>query len=89
MSINQLVSRAHGQEIINLFCESTLNLSSNQILQVIQIFQPYYLLLQIGALQAFLDESVNIPIDGTLITSALVSSLQSMAQNYINVDSSL
>jgi hypothetical protein len=84
----QYTPSQYGQYLITQF--TSLNaqrgLTSSQLFTLAQNLGPYYILLQTGALQSFLDNLGNIPIDGVLITTAIVTQFQTAVQAYLNGD---
>jgi hypothetical protein len=82
----QYSSAAYGQALIaQLGAYNTARgLTDAQTLEFAQNFDAYGAMLQAGSLQSVLDEIPSIPVDGTLVTSALVGIVQSALQNYLN-----
>jgi hypothetical protein len=86
LPLNQQYTPAqYGQMLINEFTAGNAQrgMTSSQLLTLASNLGPYYILLQCGSLQAFLDESPNIPIDGVLITTAIISSFQAACTAYL------
>ncbi len=83
------VRKIQGQYIMDMVADQNAQrgLASVQILQFYQAVSVYYDLLRAGELQAFSDTIAGIAVDGIIITSAIVTQLQSAAQTYVTADS--
>jgi len=88
-SLNQQYTPAqYGQYLIDQFTtmNTQRNLTSAQLFALAQSLGPFYILLQCGSLQAFLDNMSSIPVDGVVITTDIVNQFQTAIQAYLNGD---
>lgn len=86
LPLNQRYTKAEfGQLLIDQFTASNIDrgLTSAQLFALAQSLSPFYILLQTGSLQAFLDNLHYIPVDGTVITSGLIAQFQGSVQAYL------
>lgn len=76
----------YGQMLIDQF--TALNqergLTSTQLFTLAANLGPFYILLQCGSLQAFLDNLSSVPVDGVMITTAIITQFQTAVQAYLN-----
>lgn len=74
-----------GQILINELSSmnSQRGLSSSQILTMANNFAGFFILLQTGALQSFLDNIGSVSIDGEIITSDVIGFFQNSIGNYL------
>lgn len=81
----QYNAQEFGQYLIDEFTTSNAqrNLTSDQLYALAQSLGPFYILLQTGSLQSFLDEIHNIPVDGTVITSAIIDLFRNAVAAYL------
>lgn len=89
LPLNQQYSAAdYGQMLINQFTISNTqrDLTSGQLFTMATNLSPFYILLQCGSLQAFLDNLSSVPIDGVMITTAIISGFQSAIDAYLAGD---
>ena len=77
-----------GQLLINQFTASNSQrgMTSTQLFTLAQSLGPFYILLQCGSLQAFLDNISLIPIDGVMITTDIIAQFQGAVQAYLAGD---
>jgi hypothetical protein len=62
------------------------SLTGTQLFSLASNLFPFYILLQCGSLQAFLDNISSIPVDGVMITSAIITQFQTAIQAYLAGD---
>lgn len=89
LPLNQQYSpQQYGQYLISQLeiMNDQRGLTSAQKLSMANSFAGFFILLQTGALQSFLDNIPSISIDGVIITNALISYFQAALQNYLNGD---
>lgn len=89
LPLNQQYNAAdYGQMLINQFTASNTqrDLTSAQLFTLASNLSPFYILLQCGSLQAFLDNLSSVPVDGVMITTAIISQFQSAIQAYLAGD---
>jgi hypothetical protein len=84
----QYTPTQYGQLLISEFTASNTQrgLTAAQIFSVAQNLTAFYILLQTGSLQTFLDEIDNIPVDGVVITTAIVAQFQAAIEAYLADD---
>jgi len=84
----QYTPEEYGQLLINQFTAANKerDLTSTQVFALAQNLGPYYILLQCGSLQAFLDNLSNIPVDGLVITSAIITEFNNAVSAYLAGD---
>ena len=84
----QYTASEYGQYLIDQFTavNTQRNLTSAALFGLALNLGPFYILLQCGSLQAFLDSLSNIPVDGTVITTAIVTQFQTAIQAYLAGD---
>jgi hypothetical protein len=61
-------------------------LTSAQRLQLAQALGPFAVMIQSGDLQGFVDVSVGIPVDGTLVTQELIDGFDNAITSYLAGD---
>lgn len=86
LPLNQQYTQAqYGQMLIAEFTAGNAQrgLTSAELFSLASNLGPYYILLQTGSLQTFLDEIGNIPVDGTVITSTTVATFQGAIEAYL------
>lgn len=86
LPLNQQYTKIEfGQLIIDQFTQANgaRGLTSDQYMQIATNFGPFFILLQTGALQTFLDEIAKVPVDGVLVTSDMISMLEQPLQAYL------
>jgi hypothetical protein len=89
LPLNQQYSTAdYGQMLINQFTASNTqrDLTSDQLFSLASSLGPFYILLQCGSLQAFLDNLSSVPVDGTVITTAIITQFQAAINAYLAGD---
>lgn len=87
--LNQQYSPAdYGQMLIDQFTASNSQrgMTSTQLFQLASNLSPFYILLQCGSLQAFLDNLSSIPVDGVMITTAIITQFQEACEAYLAGD---
>jgi hypothetical protein len=74
----------YGQYLIDQFTAGNAQrgLTTSQLFSLAQTLGPYYILLQTGALESFLANIGNIPVDGIVITNATITQFQQAIQGY-------
>lgn len=84
----QYTPQQYGQLLIDEFTEENKQrqLTSSQVFSLAQSLAPYYILLQCGSLEAFLDNLPNIPVDGTIITNAIITTFYNAVNAYLSGD---
>ena len=84
----QYPASAYGQLLINQFTASNTqrDLTSAQLFALASSLGPFYILLQCGSLQAFLDNLSSVPVDGVVITAAIISQFQAAIGAYLAGD---
>lgn len=75
----------YGQMLVDQLSEmnNSRGLTSSQMFSMAQNFGTFFILLQTGALQTFLDNLALVPVDGIIITNDLVSFFTNAIQNYL------
>jgi len=75
-----------GQMLIDEFtaANTSRGLTSEQLFALASALGPFYILLQCGSLQAFLDNSSTIPVDGVVITSGIIAQFQGACSAYLS-----
>lgn len=84
----QYTASEYGQYLIDQFTEfnTQRSLTSASLFALALNLGPFYILLQCGSLQAFLDNLSNIPVDGTVITTDIITQFQTAIQAYLAGD---
>ena len=74
-----------GQSLIDRFsvANTERGLTSDELFLLAQNLGPYYLLLQIGALQTFYDKLGTIPVDGVVITQGVIDEFKQAVGAYL------
>ena len=82
----QYTPQKYGMFLINQFQSNSisLGLTSDQRLQLDQTLLPYAVMLQSGDLQGFLNEVPNIPVDGVIITSSMITNITMAVTAYLS-----
>ena len=89
LPLNQQYDAAtYGQMLIDQFTASNSQrgMTSTQLFQLASNLGPFYILLQCGSLQAFLDNLSSVPVDGVMITTAIITQFQEACEAYLAGD---
>jgi hypothetical protein len=82
----QYTQQQYGQLLINNFTSGNVQrgMTPDQIFIMAQSLGPYFLLLQTGSLTTFLAKLGTIPVDGVVITNAVIAQFQGYVQAYLS-----